>query len=155
MDNRFVSIGESPFVIEWNKKYELGIPVIDNQHKKLVELCAEFYNSIIAPNKDKDAWKTSLMNTLRACCDYVQTHFKAEEVLLTAAKYKDFSLHKAQHDEFTRRVLTTAKNFDTSNSFEAVKFARFLYDWILSHVSYEDKKYVPCLMEYYKTRNGL
>lgn len=154
MDNQFVSIGEAKFSIEWNSKYELGIPVIDEQHKKLVALCKEFYEGIVSENADKNAVKAKLTTALKACCDYVKTHFRDEETLLRAASYKNFANHKMQHDEFTRKVLTMAQNFDSTNTLEAIKFARFLYDWIMSHISYTDKQYIPCIIEYLKTKKS-
>lgn len=140
--------GEDKFKIEWNAKYEIGIPAIDEQHKKLVELEASFYTKLLTPTTNKDIWKTELTKALKDCCAYVQTHFRAEEELLKAAGYTQFSAHKAQHDEFTTKVLETARSFDSSNTLTAVKFARFLYDWILSHIQYTDRLYIPCVKTY-------
>lgn len=145
---------EQKFLIKWETKYELGIPAIDTQHKQLVSLCDKFYQSIIAPSNDKSVWQTNLITTLKECVAYVQTHFKAEQVLMQAAGYKDYDNHKKQHDEFTRQVLETSEKFKTSELKDAIKFAKFLYEWILSHVSYEDKKYVPCILAYIKSRKG-
>lgn len=33
--------------IKWEKRFELGIPVLDRQHKMLVSLCNELYFSIM------------------------------------------------------------------------------------------------------------
>lgn len=33
--------------IKWEKRFELGIPVLDKQHKMLVSLCNELYFSIM------------------------------------------------------------------------------------------------------------
>lgn len=137
---------EDKFTIEWNPKYEIGIAEIDEQHKKLVALVAQFYKALMRPGKS-DTWKGELTKTLHECCAYVQTHFKFEEELLQKAGYPDFANHKAQHDEFTRKVLETAKNFNASTPLTAVKFARFLYDWILAHISHTDRLYVPYIKQ--------
>lgn len=152
MENATVT--DNKFKIAWDKKYELGIPVIDEQHKKLVALCGQFYDRIVSNPDERRGWKANLEIALKECVSYVQTHFHDEEILLQAAGYKDFAAHKAQHDQFTRKVLETAQAFDTSNTMVAIKFAKFLYDWILSHVSYTDKQYVPAIIEYYKKRNA-
>lgn len=145
--------GEQKFLIKWETKYELGIPSIDNQHKELVSLCDKFYQSIIAPNIDRATWQTNLIAALKECTAYVQTHFRSEEILMQAAGYKDFAMHKKQHEEFTQKILAMAHNFTDKNLKDAIQFAKFLYDWILSHVSYEDKKYVPCIKEYSKKQH--
>lgn len=140
--------------IVWDKKYELGIPVIDEQHKKLVALCGDFYDRIVSNPDERRGWKANLEIALKECVAYVQSHFHDEEILLRAAGYKDFDAHKKQHDTFTRKVLETAQGFDSSNTLVAIKFAKFLYEWILSHVLYTDKQYVPSILEYYKKRQG-
>lgn len=132
--------------IQWNPKYEIGIPKIDSQHKHLVELCNRLHESIVSDNPLDQ--KHQLAATLKECVAYVGTHFKDEETLLTAAGYENFPSHKAQHDTFTKKVLETAQNFNAQDRLAAIKFVKFLYEWLISHISYEDKKYVPCLSEY-------
>lgn len=31
---------------------------------------------------------------------------------------------------------------------DAIKFCKFLYDWVLSHIAHEDKLYVKKVVEY-------
>ena len=38
---------ENSDFIRWEKRFELGIPVIDAQHKRLVELCNDLYLTIV------------------------------------------------------------------------------------------------------------
>lgn len=149
MDISNSRVGEDSFKIEWSSKYEIGIDLIDEQHKKLVELVADFYSALMAPTTQKSQVASALLNkALHDCVAYVQTHFSTEEQLLQRAGYKDFAAHKKQHEEFTKQVLETAKSFNKNNMLVAVKFARFLYDWILAHISHTDRLYIPCVKAY-------
>lgn len=149
MDISNSRIGEDTFKIEWSTKYEIGIPIIDEQHKKLVELVADFYNALMAPTTHKnEVASDTLAKALKDCCAYVQTHFRTEEELLQKASYPNFIAHKKEHDEFTAKVLETAKSFSKNNMLTAVKFARFLYDWILAHISHTDRLYLPYVNAY-------
>lgn len=132
--------------IQWNSKYEIGIPKIDEQHKHLVELCNRLHESIVADNPLEQ--KHQLASTLKECVAYVGTHFKDEELLMQAAGYDDFAQHKIQHDTFTKKVLETSEDCNSQNRLAAIKFVKFLYEWLISHICYEDKRYVPCLKEY-------
>lgn len=136
--------------IQWNTKYEVGIPKIDDQHKHLVELCNELHESIVTDNPL--AQKKQLVATLKECVDYVGTHFKDEEMLMQAAGFEDFDAHKAKHEVFTKQVLETAQNFNAQDRLAAIKFVKFLYEWLISHISYEDKQYVPCVKEWLKKK---
>lgn len=139
---------ETNVFIQWNAKYEVGIPKIDSQHKHLVELCNELHESIVSDNPL--AQKQHLVSTLKECVAYVGTHFKDEEKLMQAAGYEDFSAHKAKHDMFTKQVLETAQNLNSQDRLASIKFVKFLYEWLISHISYEDKQYVPVVDAYLK-----
>jgi len=57
--------------IKWGKKIEIGIPAIDEEHKRLVSLCNELREGIM---QSKGAgWSASLIAALHVCTDYVQT----------------------------------------------------------------------------------
>ena len=138
--------GESDF-IKWDPKFALGITYIDEQHKHLVELCSKLYTQIMSNRSSfedqSDAqWKQALVVTLKECVNYVGTHFSDEEKLMKLAAYEGYVLHKQRHDEFTKKILDTARQFSSMTFTDAIKFCKFLYEWILSHIAHEDKLYV-------------
>ena len=139
--------------ISWDPKFELGIPVIDSQHKKLVDLCNRLYEDLMK-NKDKDGWQASLSGTLKECVEYVRTHFHDEEVIMRAAEYENFAAHKRAHEYFIHKILNTTHEFDKATFSTALQFVRFLYDWILGHIAHEDKLYVKRILEYYRERKN-
>ena len=139
--------------IAWDPKFELGIPVIDSQHKKLVDLCNRLYEDLMK-NKDKDGWQMSLSGTLKECVEYVRTHFHDEEVIMRAAEYENFASHKRAHEDFIHKILNTTHEFDKATFSTALQFVRFLYDWVLGHIAHEDKLYVKRILEYYRERKN-
>lgn len=134
--------------IQWNEKYETGIDRIDDQHKHLVQLCNQLHESIVTDNPLEQ--KHTFASILKECVAYVGTHFADEEKLMQASGYEAYPQHKKQHDEFTKKVLETAQGFNAQDRLASIKFVKFLYEWLLSHISYEDKKYIPCLSTYLK-----
>ena len=142
-------------LIRWDPKFTLGIPLIDEQHKHLVELCNKLYTEVMASrlkyeNDNNTQWQNALAGTLKECVNYVATHFSSEEKLMKLVSYEQFSEHKNRHDEFTKKVLETAKGFNSMDFSDAIKFCKFLYEWILSHIAHEDKLYVKKVLEYEK-----
>lgn len=126
-------------LVSWNPKFEIGITVIDEQHKCLVELCAELHKAVLDQKKSPEAWKQSMASALKTCIEYIKVHFLNEENLMLKINFPKYPVHKIRHDEFTKKILKTAKNFDTLDRAEAIRFVHFLYDWILSHIAHEDK----------------
>lgn len=155
MKAREIPIAADSDYIKWDPKFEIGIPVIDEQHKKLVELCNTSYQALIKQGTTGTTWEQSISGTLRECVDYVQTHFKNEETLMRACEYPGFPEHKKVHDSFIKKVIETSRSFQgASGSTAAFKFVKFLYDWILSHIAHEDKLYVKSVLEYYRQRKN-
>lgn len=144
---------ENSDYIKWDPKLELGIPVIDDQHKKLVVLCNNLYQGILRTKESSVAsWQDSLRGTLKECADYVMVHFRDEEKILQVVGYSDFANHKAQHETYTKKILETVQNFNNITISDAIQFVKFLYDWIMSHIAYTDKLYVKAVQEYYAKR---
>ena len=143
-------------LIRWDPKFAIGIPSVDEQHKHLVELCNKLYSEIME-NRAKYGtdnnvqWQTALTGTLKECVSYVTIHFSSEEKLMTLVQYENFSEHKIRHEEFTKKILETASGFNSMSFSDAIKFCKFLYDWIISHIAHEDKLYVKKVVEYKQT----
>ena len=110
--------------IKWDPKYKIGIPAIDEQHETLV----------------------------RRCLNYAATHFQDEEKLMLASNFDGYKKHKKIHDDFTEKCKDIYAGIDRLPASEAIKFAHFLYDWIHTHIAYEDRLYLPALLEFLKKK---
>lgn len=134
--------------VKWDSKFEIGISVIDAQHKHLVELCNNLYLDIMRTKGDDSAWKNAVEKSLHECVDYVKEHFSYEEKIMKAVSYSGFDAHKKMHEFFSLKILETSKTFSTIDISSAIKFVRFLYEWIFEHIAHEDKLYVPLVSKY-------
>jgi hemerythrin len=124
--------------IEWDRRYSVGIPKIDDQHKELVRLTNELYAScMLSDEKTTAQFKT----TLSSLVHYVTEHFGAEERLLQRVGYPHYAEHKKEHESFVKKMLDDMKLFSEGKSFVPNNFVRFLKDWILSHIAVSDKQY--------------
>ena len=70
-------------LIRWDSKLLLGIPIIDEQHKHLVELCNKLYTEVMESRakyekENNTKWQDTLAGTLKECVNYVATHFSDE-----------------------------------------------------------------------------
>jgi len=136
--------------ISWDKSFEIGIPLIDGQHKKLVSLCDSFYQSLLKSRSNGNSllWESSLVVALHECTDYVREHLRQEELLMKAAGYADFAAHKKMHDTFALKILEMDSSFETVSLGDTVNFVKFLYDWIIQHIAHTDKQYVKAVTAY-------
>ena len=104
---------ETTKFISWDSKFELGIPVIDAQHKTLVSLCNDLYQQLIKNRQTSSSeWQVAFKFALKECANYVVTHFRDEEKLMQAANYSRYKEHKKEHDMFTKKVLDDVAHFE-------------------------------------------
>jgi hemerythrin len=124
--------------IEWDQRYSVGIPKIDDQHKELVRLTNELYDSCML---DDEAMTAQFKSTLSSLVHYVTEHFGAEERLLQRVGYPHYAEHKKEHESFVKKMLDDMKLFRDGKAFVPNNFVRFLRDWTLSHIAVSDKQY--------------
>ena len=95
---------DKPLII-WDKNtFEIGIELIDAQHKKLVGYINEL--ALAINNNQETALITELFKKLH---DHTIFHFKAEEGYILSLSKNDCLLHQLQHKHFSEeldRILT-------------------------------------------------
>ncbi|MDR1231722.1 MAG: bacteriohemerythrin [Spirochaetaceae bacterium] len=138
----------SKLFIEWDQRYSVGIPKIDDQHKELVRLTNELYDSCMESNEVMTA---KFKSTLSALVRYVSEHFGAEERLLQRVNYPRYIDHKREHEDFVKKILEEVKLFNSGKSFVPNNFVRYLKDWTLSHIAVSDKAYSEYLFSLKKS----
>jgi hemerythrin len=130
-------------IIEWDDRYLIGIPLVDEQHKELIRLTNDLYEGCL---QGGEAARANFKIAIQGTVDYVKFHFSAEEQILRNINYPEYAAHKKQHEEFVKQVLEEVKNFEEGKKFVPNVFVRFLRDWILTHIAMADKKYAQYIM---------
>ncbi|MDR1025219.1 MAG: bacteriohemerythrin [Treponema sp.] len=130
--------------VEWDDRYSVGIPLIDEQHKELIRLTNELYQGCLTGD---DEAREFFFNAARGATDYVKYHFSAEERMMENIKYPYLAEHRRRHEDFIIKVLEDVKSFQGGRKFVPNNFVRFLRDWILSHIAIEDTRYARYIME--------
>ena len=124
--------------VSWSNSYSMGIKVIDDQHKGLLEIVNDLYNhSSDNPDEEGEYFKSVIGQAV----EYVKTHFAEEEKFMKAIKFPDYDNHKKEHNAFVLNVVKSIKDFENGKRMVLVSFASFLKEWILAHIAIEDIKY--------------
>jgi hemerythrin len=129
--------------VAWDDSYLLGIPIIDEQHKKLIEMTNKLYVGCLAGD---DTARTYFMNTVHEAVDYVRYHFTAEEEILKRIGYPGFTAHKKEHEEFVKKIIEEVRLFSGGKRFVPNEFVRYLKDWVLAHIAVSDKQYAAYIL---------
>lgn len=122
-------------MIEWKEQYNIGLRVIDKQHKALFETVDKLYT---LSDDDKNL-KEKLKAILYDFREYTQTHFIEEEALMQSIEYDKIQEHKELHKKIISSINKVLKN---SSNLSVVKskikiISKRLF---LNHIIKEDIK---------------
>lgn len=137
-DEKEISESHGYKLYAWDDSYSLGIPVLDKEHKKLLNLLNTFLSSI--HTKDE---KSVIKSTFDSLLDYTHEHFTNEEAFMTEHKYPNLKEHKKEHVKLAKEAtqLNENKDYVFSDS-----IADFLIAWLTNHIMGTDKKYAEYIL---------
>jgi len=124
--------------VSWSNSYSMGVKLIDDQHKGLLDFVNDLFNHASGDEKEERAY---FAQVIQQAVQYIKEHFQAEEKLMIATKFSGYTDHKKVHDEFTLTVVKSVKDFEAGKRLVLEKFAYFLKDWVLTHIAVMDKQY--------------
>jgi methyl-accepting chemotaxis protein len=127
-------------LITWNDDVKIGIDLIDDQHKVLVDYLNEL-NEFMARGEGGKA----VGRVIEKLKDYTVTHFGNEEKLFDKYGYPDREDHKSQHADLIETVKDIDRKFQAGTLALGTEVMEFLRGWLVNHINGTDRKYVPFL----------
>ncbi|HEY3383464.1 MAG TPA: bacteriohemerythrin [Vicinamibacterales bacterium] len=121
--------------IEWSARMNVGIPEIDRQHQKLLELFNDLEEGLSRslPVKKPRVLFAELVS-------YSKYHFLGEENLMQVAGWAGRDDHARVHAEFVAKVTELERTLECEGNLEAaLASSRFLRHWILRHIVVADR----------------
>lgn len=125
----------------WQPSYSVGHPMLDEQHKKLLSLCAQALSCISDESRTGVAEFHTILNTL---VDYIEVHFKTEEALLAACGYQFLDQHREEHLEY-RVKLTDFLFAATLGEINRPALYQYLSQWWSEHILGSDRLYTDSI----------
>ena len=127
--------------VSWDNVYSVGFEPIDNQHKELVKMINELFES---SKKGASAADKAFLQTIKKAADYARDHFSDEDKYMVQAGFPKLDEQRKQHDDFLETVMKAMSEFEAGKT-APVELARFLKNWLLNHIAVSDKQYAPYL----------
>ena len=120
----------------WSTALEFGIPLIDGQHRRLVENLEDI---LVATGDTKEA----LSKCLRFLIKYTHEHFQTEERLMVEHQFPGYAEHAKAHAAFRKSLGKAAKLISKSKDpTESIKLVKsMMVNWYVAHVTGMDQKY--------------
>lgn len=126
--------------VEWTEKLELGIPVIDKQHRRIVDTI----NTLI--DEPQAQTPSAVAEAISGLVDYTYSHFAFEESLMEEAGYEYLQIHQQSHEAFTRRIDELHAAFREGQDV-SLEIAELLQTWLINHIMEDDSSYAPLVRQ--------
>ena len=141
-----------PLHIEWSLRLELGIPIIDEQHRGIVSLINTLFY-FISEARSEDI-TLPLVKTMEC---YWSLHCMTEEELLIQSGYPKTESHLALHQNMTENFSGFIKNAQKSENKAEVldNLLAYLKKEQVMHTNMEDRQYVPHMKKYLLSRHEM
>lgn len=132
----------------WKDKYQLGVVIIDQQHKELFERVGAFMKTL----RSAAVWEDKVQqvnDTLEFMKGYVVEHFRDEELYQQQIGYPGYEAHKQIHTDMVNYVVEVSKSYEESGYNEQMmqQFGGKLLAWLINHVAAEDQRIATYAIE--------
>ena len=132
--------------IRWGNPYMLGIKLIDDQHKKILQFARNVTK--YCPKNEEEEY-AYFKEVVLQVVEYIKIHFATEEGVMLATQFPGYDEHKKAHENFILTVIKSIKDYEAGNKQVIVNFSNYVRKWILSHITLLDVKYI----EHFKRTN--
>lgn len=124
--------GTPPFRVQWGPRYEVGIEVIDGQHRHLLELINRLQDTLSTGSEIEE-----LVESLRELVRYTEHHFATEERLMDEVG-ASAERHRSEHQHLLEGLMRFTVKLDTASVSES---SHFLQDWLFRHIDEVDRPF--------------
>lgn len=120
---------------EWQERYFIGVPQIDEHHLHLVDLINKTHRDFL-----RQAPVDILAELFEELIDYATYHFAAEEQVMLENSYPDIAQHKEQHARFSEELVEMHENYLVKQQPFFLEILVFLQSWLESHILQTDSE---------------
>ena len=128
--------------VVWDDSMSVGVGILDNDHKRLLEMFNGLLKTGVA-TKSKD----DLIPLIEGLRDYTNVHFRREEAFMERHGFPDLEAHKAAHRYFVDEVEKLAGELSGDHTMMLrIDLILLLKEWLIEHIQTTDKQYQPYLV---------
>lgn len=125
---------------EWNSAIEIGHPLIDEQHRRMLLLG----EAVVEPLVNGAQHQPGAVQ-LQALIDFTREHFAFEEDLMRSAGYAETEVHAKYHASLLAELGIYCARVQRGENTNPVGLISFLWNWLILHIDSADRQLVVWL----------
>ena len=126
--------------IDWEKRWESGNTLIDDQHKEMLQIGNQLINLCIEGTATKE-----IQDKLVLLINQIVKHFEMEEIILKDINYAEYGIHREIHEQLLKKVTNLKKLYILGEVMPSAFYSFIMDDVLIGHMEEEDAKYFDCL----------
>ena len=119
--------------LSWRKDYEIGVPQIDSEHRRLADMINAFHETYL-----RGASREEIPHLLNQLIAYAEEHFQHEEKLMSDSGYPRLDEHHALHEELVASIFSINEKFSADRTKAGAEALQFIKNWLLDHIVKHD-----------------
>jgi len=129
-------------MIQWDDKYSVGISIIDEEHKKLIDI---INLAIVSKEQNYNSENTKEVLNEMVECKYKQ--FTIEDTGMLKFNFPEYQLHRNELLNFMDSTIESYKDLAMDDYCLINETLEFLKKWFVNHIQETDKKYINNIVE--------
>lgn len=121
----------------WDERYNLGVDMIDREHKKLFSILNKLYDF----GRQEEKSRFACQEAVKYFKDHAIQHFADEEAYMVSIDYPGLEAHRRIHSDFRERMLPALENELELTGYSETSIHHFLgvcAGWLIGHTLIED-----------------
>lgn len=121
----------------WQERYNLGVEIIDKEHKKLFSILNKLFD--FGKQEEKSQWVCQ--EAIKYFRDHAIQHFADEEAYMLSIQYEGLEVHRRIHKNFRERTLPALERELELTNYSEESINHFLSvcaGWLIGHSLIED-----------------
>lgn len=122
-------------LIEWKKRYSVGVDAVDHEHRVLIDLINQLHESLLMGSQDLTV-TAFLGEIFRA----ISAHFALEERFMREHRYDRFVEHKQAHEQLLEEIRDIMDGYEADPEGASQQLSHRLDSWFTLHFSTHDAR---------------
>ena len=125
----------------WNERYQIGVEIIDREHKKLFSILNKLFD--FGRQEEKSHWVCQ--EAVKFFKEHAIQHFADEEEYMASIHYEGLDTHRHIHKNFRERTLPALEEELERTNYAEESVSHFLSvcaGWLIGHTMIEDQAIV-------------
>ena len=122
-------------LLQWEKRYSVGIEAVDHEHRELVELINRLHEKATMQGS-----KVAVLGFFGDLYKAISAHFALEERFMREKSYDQLPQHKGDHERLLDEIRDIMEDYEVNDVFDEKLLAQRIDAWFSRHFESHDAR---------------